>query len=144
MHAGTGRVLGLLADAKISFVGSVRGFREASHDQGSCTLVPRILLSGIGARRSELSIGGASTDLARIVFTFVGTRPDGRPDAGPWTRLVLWLLKISGEPWLWSIKPDALGHFMVEYGWTIAPNLPGSSDRHGMEFFGVAVNPIVA
>ena len=76
---------------------------------------------------------------SRIVLTFVGTRFDGRPDAGPWTRLVLWLLRISGEPWLWSIRPDALGQFVHEHSWTITPNLAGSSSRHGVEFFGVDV-----
>ena len=30
---------------------------------------------------------------SRIAFTYVGTQPNGRPDAGPWTGLVLWLLK---------------------------------------------------
>ena len=74
---------------------------------------------------------------SRIVFTFVGTRSDGRPDAGPWTRLVLWLLKISGEPWLWSIRPEELERFVTDHGWTVAPTAP--SVRHGIEYFGVAV-----
>jgi len=37
---------------------------------------------------------------SRIVFTYVGRRPNGRPDAGSWSWLVIWLLKASGEPWL--------------------------------------------
>ena len=76
---------------------------------------------------------------SRIAFTYIGTRSDGRPDAGPWTRLVLWILRISGEPWLWSIRACELGLFLTEHNWTIAPNLDGSSGRHGVEFFGVAV-----
>jgi methyltransferase (TIGR00027 family) len=76
---------------------------------------------------------------SRIAFTYIGTRSDGRPDAGPWTRLVLWILRISGEPWLWSIRADELGLFLKEHNWTIAPSVDGSSGRHGVEFFGVAV-----
>ena len=76
---------------------------------------------------------------SRIAFTYIGTRSDGRPDAGPWTRLALWILRISGEPWLWSIRTDELGLFLKEHNWTIVPNLDGSSGRHGVEFFGVAV-----
>jgi methyltransferase (TIGR00027 family) len=82
------------------------------------------------------AISGAGS---RIAFTHVGTRSDGRPDAGPWTRLVLWLLKVGGEPWLWSIRSKELGLFLKEHGWTIAPHLDVSSGRRGVEFFGVAV-----
>lgn len=76
---------------------------------------------------------------SRIAFTYVGTRPNGRPDVGPWTWLVLWILKVSGEPWLWSTQPEELGPFLKENNWTIAPNQTESSDRCGVEFFGVAV-----
>ena len=76
---------------------------------------------------------------SRIAFTHIGTGPDGRPDAGPWTGLVLWLLKVCGEPWLWSVQPEALGTFLKDKNWTIAPNLLESRDRHGLEHFGVAV-----
>ena len=76
---------------------------------------------------------------SRIAFTYVGTRSDGRPDAGPWARLVLWILKVGGEPWLWSIRPEELGLFLKEHGWIIAPNLTVSSCRRGVEFFGVAM-----
>jgi methyltransferase (TIGR00027 family) len=80
-----------------------------------------------------------SGSASRIAFTYVGTRSDGRPDAGPWTRLVLWILNVSGEPWLWSIRPEEFRVFLKEHSWTIAPNLAVSSGRHGVEFFGVAV-----
>ena len=76
---------------------------------------------------------------SRIAFTYVSTRADGRPDAGPWTRLVLWILKVGGEPWLWSIRPEELGPFLNGNSWGIAPNLEGSSGRCGVEFFGVAM-----
>ncbi len=81
-------------------------------------------------------ISGAGS---RVVFTYVGTRSDGRPDAGPWTRLVLWILKVGGEPWLWSIRPEELNLFLKEHSWIIAPNLAVSASRCGVEFFGVAM-----
>jgi len=76
---------------------------------------------------------------SRIAFTFVGTRSDGRPDAGPWTWLVQWILNTSGEPLLWSIQPEELGPFLKENNWTISPNQRAVSDKCGIEFFGVAV-----
>ncbi len=75
---------------------------------------------------------------SRIAFTYVGTGADGRPDAGPWTRLVLWILKTVGEPWLWSIRPAELGRFIEDAGWKNAQDLLGASSGHGVEFFGVA------
>ena len=76
---------------------------------------------------------------SRIAFTYVGTRTNGRPDAGPWTWLVLWILKVSGEPWLWSKQPEELGPFLKENNWMIAPEHVESPDRRGVEFFGVAM-----
>jgi len=75
---------------------------------------------------------------SRIAFTYIGTGSDGRPDAGPCTGLVLWLLEVSGEPWLWSTDPKELGPFLQENNWTIAPDLVASSGRGGIEFFAVA------
>jgi methyltransferase (TIGR00027 family) len=75
---------------------------------------------------------------SRIAFTYIPTGTDGRPDAGQWTGLVLWLLKVGGEPWIWSIRPEELGQFLEESGWTYAPVLAGSTDKHGVEFYGVA------
>ncbi len=76
---------------------------------------------------------------SRIAFTYIPAGADGRLDAGRWTGLILWLLKISGEPWIWSIRPEELGPFMEETGWTNAPELTGSTDKHGVEFYGVAI-----
>jgi methyltransferase (TIGR00027 family) len=75
---------------------------------------------------------------SRIAFTYIATGADGRPDAGPWTGLVLWILKVTGEPWLWSIQPEKLGCFLKETGWKNSRELVGESDRHGIEFFSVA------
>jgi methyltransferase (TIGR00027 family) len=76
---------------------------------------------------------------SRVAFTYVGTCANGRPDAGPWTWLVLWLLKVSGEPWLFSIQPEELGSFLQETHWTISPDQMETSNMCGVEFFGVAV-----
>ena len=76
---------------------------------------------------------------SRIAFSYVGIRADGRPDAGRWTGLVLWILKVSGEPWLWGIQPGELGAFLEENGWTIARDPAPSCRRCGVEFLGVAV-----
>jgi len=75
---------------------------------------------------------------SRIAFTYIGTCANGRPDAGRWTWLVLWILKTSGEPWLWSKRPEELGQFLEETGWTSAPEMLGSTGKHGVEFLGVA------
>lgn len=76
---------------------------------------------------------------SRIAFTFIGTSADGRPDAGPWTKLILWTLKVNGEPWLWSIRPEQLSQFLEETDWRNAPDLLGTTNKHGIEFFAVAV-----
>lgn len=76
---------------------------------------------------------------SRIAFTYVGTRADGRPDAGPWSRLTLRLLKAIGEPWLWSMPPEQLGAFLIENEWETEANAREASQKCGVEFFGVAV-----
>jgi methyltransferase (TIGR00027 family) len=80
----------------------------------------------------------AVTGECRMVFTYISTREDGRPDCGPRTRLVLWLLKLGGEPWLWSIRPEELGQFLESVGWTNTPEPEGASGKHGVELYAVA------
>ncbi len=75
---------------------------------------------------------------SRIAFTYIPTGEDGRPDAGRWTGLMLWLQKVAGEPWTWSIRPEELGLFLEETGWTIALELEGPDCKHGVEFYAVA------
>ena len=74
---------------------------------------------------------------SRIAFSYIPTGQDGRPDAGRWTGLMLWLLKLQGEPWLSSIRPGELSEFLAESGWTDAVDLAGARVRHGVEYFGV-------
>jgi len=76
---------------------------------------------------------------SRIAFTYIPTGEDGRPDAGRWTGLMLWLQKVAGEPWTWSIHPKELGLFLEETGWTNAPALMERTSKHGVEFYAVAI-----
>jgi methyltransferase (TIGR00027 family) len=76
---------------------------------------------------------------SRIAFTYIPTHQDGRPDAGPRKELILWLLKMSGEPWLWSIRPDQLDQFLRASGWMNAPELLGEYTKRGIELYAVAM-----
>jgi len=76
---------------------------------------------------------------SRIALSYIPTAEDGRPDAGRHTGLVLWILKASGEPWVWSIRPEELGSFLEGTGWTAAPELTASTEKHGVELYAVAV-----
>jgi len=75
---------------------------------------------------------------SRVVFTYTGTGDDGRPDVGRWTGLTLWLLKASGEPWLWSIRPEELSGFLEKTGWKVASDLSEPAIRQGVEYLAVA------
>ncbi len=86
--------------------------------------------------RQCAAIAGAGS---RIAFTYIGTGADGRPDVGRRTGLILWILKASGEPWFWSIRPEELGQFLKETGWTNVSEQAGSTRKVGVEFLGVAM-----
>lgn len=75
---------------------------------------------------------------SRIAFSYIPTGADGRPDAGRWTGLLLWLQKVVGEPWIWSIRPEKLALFLEKTGWTNAPALAGTPRKHGVEFYAIA------
>jgi methyltransferase (TIGR00027 family) len=75
---------------------------------------------------------------SRMAFTYIPAGADGRPDVGRWTGLVLWLQKLIGEPWNWSIRPEDLPLFLQRTGWAIAPEMAGCGEKHGVEIFGVA------
>ena len=77
--------------------------------------------------------------VGKVAFTYIPTGQDGRPDAGPWKNLVLWLLKNSGEPWFWGAHPEELGHFPELSGWAIAPELVGESAKQGVELYAVVI-----
>jgi len=75
---------------------------------------------------------------SRSAFSYIPTGADGRPDAGRWTGLILWLLKVNGEPWIWGIRPEELGPFLKETGWINAPELEKTTGKNGVECFAVA------
>lgn len=76
---------------------------------------------------------------SRIIFSYIPTGDDGRPDAGSWTGLMLWLQKMVGEPWLWSIRPEALGGFLEETGWKNGLGQVETTRKQGVEFYAVAL-----
>jgi methyltransferase (TIGR00027 family) len=76
---------------------------------------------------------------SRIAFSYIPTGSDGRPDVGRWTGLMLWLQKVVGEPWVWSIQPEELGLFLEETGWENTSELTGMTGKYGVEFFAVAI-----
>jgi methyltransferase (TIGR00027 family) len=75
---------------------------------------------------------------SRVAFSYIPTGEGGRPDAGRWTGMMLWLQKAGGEPWEWSIRPEALGGFLEETGWKIAPGQSEVARKYGIEFFSAA------
>jgi methyltransferase (TIGR00027 family) len=78
--------------------------------------------------------GGGS----RIAFSYIPQGKDNRPYVGKWTGLMLWLQKVVGEPWLWSIEPEELGVFLQETGWQDVSAKAEISRKYGVEFFAVA------
>ena len=90
------------------------------------------------AVRDLFAQSASIVDEGRIAFTYIPSRPDGRPDAGPWTSLVLWILKTSGEPWLWSIQSGQINQFLEASGWTNSSELVGENIEHGVELYAVA------
>lgn len=77
-------------------------------------------------------------DDSRIAFTYFPADEKGQLDVGRWTGLMLWLQKLIGEPWLWSIAPEALSPFLRELGWRVDPAQAGTTVKHGVEFYAVA------
>ncbi len=80
---------------------------------------------------------------SRIAFTYVASKSNGEPGAGPWSWLVLGILKAGGEPWLWSISTEELPHFLKKHGWTVVNVNARSPEKHGIEFYGTASNTLV-
>jgi len=76
---------------------------------------------------------------SQIAFSYVEQRSNGRPDAGPWTGLVLWSLKLAGERWLWSLPAGELESFLSAHGWRIEPAAADGLEKRGIERFAVAV-----
>ena len=72
---------------------------------------------------------------SRACFSYIPMSADGRPYVGRFTGLMLWLMKVVGEPLLWSIKPEQLGAFLEGSGWTDVTKMAGVTGKYGVEFF---------
>ncbi len=77
---------------------------------------------------------------SRIAFSYIPKDADDRPYVGRWTGLMLWLQKLVGEPWIWSIRPEELDLFMEETGWENASELIEGASKIGVEFLAVATS----
>lgn len=87
-------------------------------------------VKGFFSSCAEISRAGS-----RIAFSYIPAGENGCLDAGRWTGLMLWLQKLAGEPWAWSIQPEKLGKYLEEFGWKLKNE---SIEKHGVEFFNVA------
>ena len=85
-------------------------------------------------RQSDFITGAGS----RIVFSYLPCDAQDRLDVGRWTGLMLWLQKVAGEPWLWSIRPNQLVPFLAQTGWKHSLGQAQTPPKHGVEFFAVA------
>ena len=101
--------------------------------EGLLMYLPKDIVRDLFVQCNEITGAGS-----RMAFDYVSSGADGRPDVGPWTASFLWLIKISGEPWRWSIHPEDLNNFLESTGWTNTPELVGLSDRCGVEILAVA------
>jgi methyltransferase (TIGR00027 family) len=72
---------------------------------------------------------------SRVAFSYIPAGADRRPDAGRWTGLMLWLQKMVGEPWLWSIRPEELDAFLRENGWEVSEATSARIEKRGVEYF---------
>lgn len=70
-----------------------------------------------------------------IAFTYISKGKDSRPYAGPRSGLMLWLLKVTGEPWLWSVTEDELNNLLNETGWNYSSDLNLQQKSNGVEFY---------
>ena len=96
-------------------------------------------LAPIAVRDLFVECSAVSGAGSRIAFTHVATGEDGRPDVGRWTGLTLRILRATGEPWLWSVRPEDLPTFLAEAGWTHTVQLADSPRRCGVEYHAVAL-----
>ena len=78
-------------------------------------------------------------DSSRIVFSYIPADVKGDPDVGLWTGLMLWLQKVTGEPWLWTISPEQLDSFLAENGWINTAGPAQTPRKYGVEFLAMAM-----
>ena len=74
---------------------------------------------------------------SKIAFTYVGQAANGKPDAGPKSKLMLWILKTFGEAWLWSTKENDLRKLLFSNDWKML-NGENQNKKLGVEYFTMA------
>jgi methyltransferase (TIGR00027 family) len=127
-----------LAQARLSDV-----LAQAPHwDEGADSVVVAegllMYLPAIAVQELFRQIAASSGPQSRVAFSHVGKRGDGRPDAGPWSRLALWSVSLIGEPWLWGQAAATLDDFLRPCGWQRTLPADGAASRAGIEHLAVA------
>jgi len=75
---------------------------------------------------------------SKIAFTYTGKGENGRPYAGPHTKFVMWILKLTGEPWLWSASKYELKNLLKETGWKNTEVDGKYKNKSGIEYYAIA------
>jgi methyltransferase (TIGR00027 family) len=104
-----------------------------------------ILAEGLVMYLTKESVGQLFHDSAavtargsRLAFSYIPSGVDGLPYVGRWSGLMHFLQKLTGEPWLWSVRPDELNGFLSPLGWSESPDPKGDDGPHGIEHYAVA------
>ena len=82
--------------------------------------------------------GAVTGNNSRFAFSYIPLGRNGKPDVGSWSGLMLWLQSISGEPWLWSIRPEDMETFLQRTGWLVDQDQDYAHRKWGVEYFTVA------
>jgi len=101
--------------------------------EGLLMYLPPAAVSELFHQTAEL-VGAGS----RVAFSYIPSGSDGRPDVGKWTGLMLWLQKVTGEPWLWSLHRADLASFLRSLGWECRQSPTEQTRKYGVEHFIVA------
>lgn len=60
-----------------------------------------------------------------VIFTFMSRWPGGGSGFRPYSRLIDWWLSWRGEPFTWSMEPDAIQGFLESRGFKLIEMHPG-------------------
>lgn len=71
---------------------------------------------------------------SKIAFTYVGKSKNGKPDAGPRAKIMLWILKLYGEAWLWATNMNDLKNLLESNGWKFSES-NNQNKKIGIEYF---------
>jgi len=74
---------------------------------------------------------------SKIAFTYIGRASNGKPDAGPRSRIMLWILKLYGEAWLWATNMNDLKNLLESNRWKFSECI-NQNEKVGVEYFACA------